>query len=371
MSKPLGKPCHAKTMQKPCKMRRVRSANPPNIHSPRVPCYMCYMCYISQGKPLNIHSSRVPCYMYHMCFMALYSTYTTDFARTEYIAHIGFFGWLLAGLAWLGFWLAFWLVWFGSWLAFWLVWFGSWLAFWLAWAGEFELIGFSFQFRVCCKWLPWLSGWFGLASGWLSGWFGLASGWLSGWFGLASGWLSGWFGLAHGWLSGWFGLALFFFPVFFGLPCRNAAAGHFASISRGHYFARSVLDFESFAGRGQMLDGRVLEASQVEYEPFGKTPLKREPGRRPLASLLSTVDGLDTPLGVDAKIANALLGLATKTFVAAQLASRRGAPSLQGRRDAASYATNAALFASKTTCSFPAAELLTRRPGRVSQLGSF
>ena len=40
--------------------------------------------------------------------------------------------------------------------------------------------------------------------------------------------------------------------------------------------ARSVLDFESFAGRGQMLDGRVLEASQVEYEPFGKTPLKRE-----------------------------------------------------------------------------------------------
>ena len=54
--------CHAKTMQKPCKMRRVRSANPPNPHSPRVPCYMCYMCYIyiSQGKPLNIHSPRVP-----------------------------------------------------------------------------------------------------------------------------------------------------------------------------------------------------------------------------------------------------------------------------------------------------------------------
>ena len=51
-------------------------------------------------------------------------------------------------------------------------------------------------------------------------------------------------------------------------------------ISRGHYFAatrlRSVLDFESFAGRGQMLDGRVLEASQVEYNPFGKPPLQRE-----------------------------------------------------------------------------------------------
>ena len=102
---------HAKTMQKPCKMRRVRSANPLNIHSPRVPCYMCYMCYISQGKPLNIHSPRVPCYMCYMCYisqgkplnihsprvpcymcymcyMALYSTYSTDFARTEHIAHI-------------------------------------------------------------------------------------------------------------------------------------------------------------------------------------------------------------------------------------------------------------------------------------------
>ena len=40
--------------------------------------------------------------------------------------------------------------------------------------------------------------------------------------------------------------------------------------------ACSVLDFESFAGRGQMLDGRVLEASQVEYKPFGKPPLQRE-----------------------------------------------------------------------------------------------
>ena len=68
-----------KNMQKPCKMRRVRSANPPNPHSPRVPCYMCYMCYISQGKPLNIHSPRIPCYMCYMCYMALYSAYTTDF----------------------------------------------------------------------------------------------------------------------------------------------------------------------------------------------------------------------------------------------------------------------------------------------------
>ena len=71
-----------------CYMCYISQGKPLNIHSPRVPCYMCYMCYISQGKPLNIHSPRVPCYMYYMCYMALYSTYTTDFARTEHIAHI-------------------------------------------------------------------------------------------------------------------------------------------------------------------------------------------------------------------------------------------------------------------------------------------
>ena len=73
-----------------------------------------------------------------------------------------------------------------------------------------------------------------------------------------------------------------------------------------------------------------------------------------LASLLSTVDGLDTPLEVDTKIANALLGLATEAFVAAQLASRDASiAALQGAKaDAtllASYATNAALSASETT----------------------
>ena len=61
---------------------------------------------------------------------------------------------------------------------------------------------------------------------------------------------------------------------------------------------------------------------------------------------------------------------------AAQLASRDTAISaLQASKaDAAllaSYATNAALSASETTLrSFPEAELLTRRPGRASQLGS-
>ena len=73
-----------------------------------------------------------------------------------------------------------------------------------------------------------------------------------------------------------------------------------------------------------------------------------------LAFLLSTVDGLDTPLEVDTKIANALLGLATEAFVAAQLASRDASiTALQGAKaDAtllASYATNAALSASETT----------------------
>ena len=46
------------------------------------------------------------------------------------------------------------------------------------------------------------------------------------------------------------------------------------------------------------------------------------------------MDGLDTPLEVDTKIANVLLGLAAEAFVAAQLASRNasiasgGLPSL-------------------------------------------
>ena len=63
------------------------------------------------------------------------------------------------------------------------------------------------------------------------------------------------------------------------------------------------------------------------------------------------MDGL--PLEVDTKIANALLGLATEAFVAAQLASRdAGITALQASKaDAAllaSYATNAALSASET-----------------------
>ena len=65
------------------------------------------------------------------------------------------------------------------------------------------------------------------------------------------------------------------------------------------------------------------------------------------------MDGLDTPLDVDTKIANALLGLATEAFVAAQLASRDASiTALQASKaDAtllASYATNAALSASET-----------------------
>ena len=50
---------------------------------------------------------------------------------------------------------------------------------------------------------------------------------------------SGWFGLASGWLG----------PFFFSSPCRNAATRQ---------------GFESFAGRGRFLDGRVPGASQVE-----------------------------------------------------------------------------------------------------------
>ena len=126
---------------------------------------------------------------------------------------------------WLAFLVGFWLAWLRFWLAFWL-------AFWLV------LVGF---------WLVWLGSWlwFGLALAWLlagflaglvvwlgSGWLG----WLSGWFGLAP----GWFGLAPGWLSGWFGLA-FFSTVFLACLAETQLAGHFASVSRGHYFAATRL----------------------------------------------------------------------------------------------------------------------------------
>ena len=39
-----------------------------------------------------------------------------------------------------------------------------------------------------------------------------------------------------------------------------------------------------------MLDGRVLEASQVEYKPFGKPPLQRELLRRSAFSGSATVE---------------------------------------------------------------------------------
>ena len=43
-----------------------------------------------------------------------------------------------------------------------------------------------------------------------------------------------------------------------------------------------------------MLDGRVLEASQVEYKPFGKPPLQREPNEYGLAQ-----NGLAQPRFLD------------------------------------------------------------------------
>ena len=53
-----------------------------------------------------------------------------------------------------------------------------------------------------------------------------------------------------------------------------------------------------------------------------------------LAALLSTVDGLDTPLDVDTKIANALLGLALsqRSLLAGTPASRRSKPPRPTRR---------------------------------------
>ena len=93
-----------------------------------------------------------------------------------------------------------------------------------------------------------------------------------------------------------------------------------------------------------------------------------------LASLLSAVDGLDTPLEVDTKIANALLGLATKAFVRGPRPTRRcwpHTPRTPRSRPARprSRAPSTQSSRSSPPCSFPAAaELLTRR--RASRLGS-
>ena len=99
---------------------------------------------------------------------------------------------------------------------------------WLVFFADFWLAGFGFQKK----------GWL-LAGFWLVFWLAF---WLApGWFG---GWLSGWLqaGLAGFWLAFWLASGrLSFFPCFFSSPCRNAAAGHFASISRGHYFAATRL----------------------------------------------------------------------------------------------------------------------------------
>ena len=99
-----------------------------------------------------------------------------------------------------------------------------------------------------------------------------------------------------------------------------------------------------------------------------------------LASLLSTVNGLDTPLEVDTKIANALLG----SLQRGTPASRRSRGPRPTRRcwphtprtprsppaRPRSRAPSTQSSRSSLPCSFPAAELLTRRPGRASQLGS-
>ena len=47
-----------------------------------------------------------------------------------------------------------------------------------------------------------------------------------------------------------------------------------------------------------MLDGRVLEASQVEYKPFGKPPLQRE--AMPFGSLALVYAFLRTSLAIHA-----------------------------------------------------------------------
>ena len=88
-----------------------RHANPLNSHTARAPCYMCYMCYMGLTRqpaepPLSFSSLLYVLYVLYGSYTptsravyythsistctkyALYRKYSTDFARTEYIAHI-------------------------------------------------------------------------------------------------------------------------------------------------------------------------------------------------------------------------------------------------------------------------------------------
>ena len=69
---------------------------------------------------------------------------------------------------------------------------------------------------------------------------------------------------------------LVFFFLFFLSPAKVGSLEMQPGAKLQAYLGVSILqplDFESF---GQMLDGRVLGASQVEYKPFGKPPLKKK-----------------------------------------------------------------------------------------------
>ena len=97
--------------------------------------------------------------------------------------------------------------------------------------------------------------------------------------------------------------------------------------------------------------GSKIAAALLNGGPGRRPP--RQGGRQRAGRPALHGGRVDTPLDVDTKIANALLGLATEAFVAAQLASRDASiTALQASKaDAtllASYATNAALSASET-----------------------
>ena len=143
-----------------------------------------------------------------------------------------------------------------------------------------------------------------------------------------------------------------------------------------------------------MLDGRVLEASQVEYNPFGKPHLQREiqgmqgfPAGRQRAGL-PALHGGRVGHAAGGRHQNSRVSRprpsSQRSLLAGTPASRRSKPPRPTRRcwphtprtprsppaRPRSRAPSTQSSRSSPPCSFPAAELLTRRPGRASQLGS-
>ena len=83
------------------------------------------------------------------------------------------------------------------------------------------------------------------------------------------------------------------FSFFFLSPAKVGSLEMQPGAKLQAYLGVSILQPHACTQRfRQMLDGRVLGASQVEYKPFGKPPLQREHSQRYKVQVQDPADGL-------------------------------------------------------------------------------